>query len=62
LTSSSVADDLDGDQRDSPASVNVNRVEYRIRSLSVAEVSSARAGDTATDATTARASARIGQG
>ena len=46
----------------SPASVKVNRDEYRIRSLSVVEVSSARAGDTATDATTARASARIGQG
>jgi hypothetical protein len=42
--------------------VKVNRDEYRIRSLSVVEVSSARAGDTATDATTARASARIGQG
>jgi len=41
-----------------PSSVNVNRVEYRMRSLSVAEVSSARAGNasatTATDARTER--------
>ena len=44
-----------------PSSVNVNRVEYRIRSLSVAEVSSARAAAGASQiaAISAEASAGI---